>query len=407
MNSFKPKETFSALQFPNYRLWFLGQIVSLVGTWMQSTAQGYLIYDITKSDAFLGYASFALGLPTLLFTLLGGVIADRLPRRRLLVITQFSMMVLAVILAVLTFTNRVQPWHILVLAFLLGTANAFDAPARQSFVLELVDRDNMTNAIALNSTMFNVGVVIGPAVAGMVYAWVGPGWCFTINAISFVAVIAALLLMNLSGVIAPERKGAPMNELKEGLIFAWKDPIIHSLMVNLGIVGFFGFGLLALLPAWAVDVLKGDVTTNGLLLSARGVGSLIGSLMIAAIGSKGTRGKLWTAGYLALPIFLLIFAEVRWIPASLLVLLLAGWGIMAMVNTTNALIQSHTPDELRGRVMGVYALVLLGGSPVGSLIAGWLADAIGEPPTAIIFSAILMVLAILTFIKNPQLRALN
>ncbi len=407
MTTFKPKETFAALQYPNYRLWFIGQIVSLVGTWMQATAQGYLIYDLTKSDAFLGYVSFANGLPTLLFTLLGGVVADRLPRRRLIVITQSSMMVLAAILAALTFTHLVQPWHIIVLAFLLGTANAFDAPARQSFVSEMVDRQHMTNAIALNSTMFNVGTVIGPAFAGMVYAWVGPGWCFTINAISFIAVIGALLMMRLSGVLSPASHASPFKELREGLTYAWQDSTIHPLLLNLGVVGFFGFGLLALLPAWAVDVLKGDVTTNGLLLSARGVGSLIGALMIAAIGSRGTRGKIWMLGYLASPVFLLIFAEIRWVPASLFVLMLAGWGLMAMINTTNALIQSHVPDQLRGRVMGVYALVFMGGSPVGSLVAGWLADAIGEPITVIIFSGTLLLVAIVSIISKPSLRALN
>lgn len=407
MKSFNPKETFAALQYPNYRLWFIGQIVSLVGTWMQATAQGYLIYSITHSDAFLGYVTFANGLPTLLFTLFGGVIADRIPRRRLLVITQASMMVLAIILAALTFTNLVQPWHIIVLAFLLGTANAFDAPARQSFVTEMVERKDLTNAIALNSTMFNIGVVIGPAFAGMVYAWVGPGWCFTINAISFIAVIAALLLMNLSGILTSNRHSSPMTELKEGLVYAWKEPTIHSLLVNLGLVGFFGFGLLALLPAWAVDVLKGDVTTNGLLLSARGIGSLIGALMIAAIGSKGTRGKVWMLGYAVSPVFLLIFSAIRWIPASLLALLMAGWGLMAMINTTNALIQSHVPDLLRGRVMGVYALVFMGGSPVGSLVAGWLADALGEPLTVVIFSSILLVVVAITFFARPQLRQLN
>ena len=198
-----------------------------------------------------------------------------------------------------------------------------------------------------------------------------------------------------------------MKELKEGLIYAWKEPTIHSLLVNLGIAGFFGFGLLALLPAWAVDVLKGDVTTNGWLLSARGIGSLIGALMIATIGSKGTRGKIWMMGYLTSPIFLIFFAFMRWIPASLFALMLAGWGLMAMINTTNALIQSHVPDQLRGRVMGVYALVFIGGSPVGSLIAGWMADALGEPPTVLIFAGVLLLMATITFFARPQLRTLN
>jgi MFS family permease len=407
MKSQKLNDTFEALRFPNYRLWFYGQMFSLVGTWMQATAQGYLIFQITKSDAFLGYVSFANGLPVLLFTLLGGVIADRIPRRKLMVITQTSMMVLAFILAALTFTNLVQPWHILVLAFLLGTCNAFETPARQSFVTEMVDREAMTNAIALNSTMFNIGTVVGPAIAGLVYAWLGPGWCFTINGISFIAVIIALLLMKLSGILATTSGKSAFNELKEGVVYAWQDRTIRSLLVNLGFIGIFGFGLLTLLPAWAVDVLKGDVTTNGLLLSARGIGSLIGALMIAYIGSRGTRGKIWAVGYFFTPVFFMIFALIHWVPLSLVVMVCIGWAFMAMINTTNALVQSHVPDALRGRVMGVYSLVFLGGTPIGSLMAGEIADKIGEPITVIAFSGLLMIMFIITSIFRPSLRELN
>jgi MFS family permease len=407
MKSTKINDTFIALSYPNYRLWFIGQIVSLVGTWMQSTAQGYLVYDLTKSDAFLGYVSFANGLPVLLFTLYGGVIADRIPRRRMIVITQTTMMVLAFILAVLTFTHWVQPWHIIILAFLLGTANAFETPARQSFVSEMVDRKDMTNAIALNSTMFNIGTVVGPAVAGLVYAWLGAGWCFTINGISFIAVISALLLMKLSGVLARPATKSAFNELKEGLIYTVNEKTIRGLLLNLGVIGFFGFGLLTLIPAWAVDVLGGDVTTNGLLLSARGVGSLLGALMIAYVGSGGTRGKIWAVGYFFTPIFFTIFAFIRAIPASLALMVCIGWSVMAMINTTNALIQSHVPDELRGRVMGVYSLVFMGGSPVGSLVAGMTADKIGEPNTVWLFSSMIMFFCLTTFIFRPKLRSLN
>jgi len=407
MKSTKINDTFIALSYPNYRLWFIGQIVSLVGTWMQSTAQGYLVYDLTKSDAFLGYVSFANGLPVLLFTLYGGVIADRIPRRRMIVITQTTMMVLAFVLAVLTFTHWVQPWHIIVLAFLLGTANAFETPARQSFVSEMVEYKDMTNAIALNSTMFNIGTVVGPAVAGLVYAWLGAGWCFTINGISFIAVISALLLMKLSGVLARPATKSAFNELKEGLIYTVNEKTIRGLLLNLGVIGFFGFGLLTLIPAWAVDVLGGDVTTNGLLLSARGVGSLLGALMIAYGGSGGTRGKIWAVGYFFTPIFFTIFAFIHAIPASLALMVCIGWSVMAMINTTNALIQSHVPDELRGRVMGVYSLVFMGGSPVGSLVAGMTADKIGEPNTVWLFSGMVMFFCLITFIFRPKLRSLN
>ena len=407
MNSSRIKQTFAALSYPNYRLWFIGQVVSLVGTWMQSTAQGYLVYELTQSAAFLGYVSFANGLPVYLFSLYGGVIADRIPRRKMLVITQATMMVLAFILALLTFTKVVQPWHIIVLAFLLGTANAFDTPARQSFVAELVDRKDMTNAIALNSTMFNIGTVIGPAVAGMVYAWAGPGWCFTINAISFIAVITALLLMNLSGVLQAAPKSPADTGLKEVLVFAWDNKVIRSLLFNLAIIGMFSFGLLALLPAWAVTILKGDATTNGLLLSARGVGSLIGALMIATIGSRGFRGKIWTIGYLLTPVFLMIFAFVRWLPLSLFIMACAGWSLMAMINITNTLVQTHVSDALRGRLMGLYALIFMGGTSLGSLIAGWVADGFSETITVAVFSGFVAIMALVSFISHPEMRRLS
>lgn len=407
MKSQKVNETFIALSYPNYRYWFIGQVVSLVGTWMQSTAQGYLIYQITKSDAFLGYVSFANGLPILLFTLFGGLIADRIPRRRLIIITQTSMMVLAFILAALTFTNLVQPWHIIVLSFLLGTANAFETPARQSFVSEMVDHKDMPNAIALNSTMFNIGTVVGPATAGLVYAWLGPGWCFTINGISFIAVIAALAMMRLSGVLSTPSGKSALKELGDGITYAWKDVTIRALLLNLGVIGILGFGMLTLIPAWAVDVLKGDVTTNGLLLSARGVGSVIGALMIAFIGSGGTRGKIWAVGYFFSPIFFVIFSFIRTVPLSLAAMVGIGWAVMAMINTTNALIQNHVPDELRGRVMGVYALVFMGGSSVGSLVSGLVASKISEPLTVVIFSTLMMVMFIYTYLTRPSLRTLN
>jgi predicted MFS family arabinose efflux permease len=401
-------ETFAALHSPNYRLWFYGQMFSLVGTWMQSTAQGYLVFDLTHSAAFLGYVSIANGLPSILFTLFGGVIADRIPRRKMIVITQTSMMVLAAVLAFLTFSNFVRPWHIILLAFLLGISNAFDTPARQSFVAELVERKDMTNAIALNSTMFNIGTVVGPAIAGLVYAWLGPGWCFTINAISFIAVIIALLLMKLAS-FTPQATsgGSAVKDMLEGLRFAMADKTIRCLLINLGIIGLFGFALLNLMPAWAVDVLKGDVKTNSWLLSARGVGSLIGALMIAYIGSGGTRGKVWTLGYLLTPIFFYIFAFIRWVPASLFMLVLIGWSVMAMINTTNALIQSHVPDNLRGRVMGVYALIFMGGTPIGAFISGELADAIGSPNTVILFTTVVLIAGWVTFFKRPQMRSLN
>jgi MFS family permease len=398
------QETFAALKHYNYRLWFGGQVVSLVGTWMQSTAQGYLIYQITGSPFYLGLVGFAGGAPSLLFTLFGGVIADRLPRRKLLVITQVSMMILAFILAALTFTNTVKPWHILVLAFFLGVANAFDAPARTSFVLELVSRESMTNAIALNSTMFNIATVVGPSVAGLTYAAIGPAWCFILNGISFIAVIIALLLMRIKLEAQPARRTAALAELGEGIRYVLKNRMVLSLIGAVGIVSIFGIGMLNLLPAWATDVLHGDVTTNGWLVSARGLGSMISALMLAYWGMRKLRGRLWTAGAFVMPVMLFVFAWIRWVPLSLLALVGVGWGFMMIVNNSQAVVQSLVPDNLRGRVMGVYTLVFFGSMPIGSLLAGTAAGKIGEPLTVMTGAVLLLVMASAAWIFLPDIR---
>jgi MFS family permease len=339
-----------------------------------------------------------------LFTLFGGVVADRLPRRTLLVITQTAMLVLAFILAALTFTNTVLPWHIIVLAFLLGVANAFDAPARTSFVLELVSRENMTNAIALNSTMFNIATVVGPSVAGLTYAAIGPAWCFTLNGLSFIAVIVALLLMRIKLDVQPSRRTTALAELGEGIRYVLKNRMILSLIGSVGIVSIFGIGMMNLLPAWAKDVLHGDVRTNGWLVSARGLGSLISALMLAYWGSRKVRGRLWTVGTFIMPVMLFVFAWIRLLPLSLVTLLGVGWGFMMVTNNSQAIVQSLVSDNLRGRVMGVYTLVFFGSMPLGSLLAGTVAERIGEPLTMMIGAALLMILAIAAWIFLPDIR---
>ena len=402
--SLRWQETFAALKHYNYRLWFGGQVVSLVGTWMQSTAQGYLIYQLTGSAFYLGLVGFVGGAPSLLFTLFGGVVADRLPRRKLLVITQTSMMILAFILAGLTFTQTVKPWHVLVLAFLLGVANAFDAPARTSFVLELVTRESMTNAIALNATMFNIATVVGPSVAGLTYAAIGPAWCFTLNGLSFIAVIAALLMMRIKLELQPARRPAALAELGEGIRYVLRNRMVLSLIGSVGIVSIFGIGMMNLLPAWAATVLHGNVTTNGWLVSARGLGSMISALMLAYWGIRKLRGRLWTAGTFVMPVMLFVFAWVRLLPLSLITLLGVGWGFIMVTNNSQAIVQSLVPDNLRGRVMGVYTLVFFGSMPIGALLAGTAAGKIGEPLTVMIGAALLLVTAIAAWIFLPDIR---
>ncbi len=399
--------TFAALKYRNYRLWFMGQLSSLVGTWMQTTAQGFLVFQLTNSPVYLGLVGFASGFPSLVLMLYGGVLADRVPRRTLLVITQTSMMALAFILALLTFTGWVQPWHIVVLAFLLGVANAFDTPARQAFVLEMVERQDLGNAIALNSTMFQSATVVGPAVAGITYALFGPAWCFTINGISFLAVITALLMMHVQPLPPRLQTTSAWRDLKQGLRYVVGHPTIRTLIALVSVTSVFGLGYSVLFPDWAVIVLGGDVTTNGWLQSARGAGSLIGALLIASFGRFRFKGKLLTTGTFVFPLALILFANLRSLPLSLLSLLIVGWGFMVQFNLSNVLVQTHVQDELRGRVMGVYSLAFGGLMPLGALLAGTVADQIGAPATVIAGACITLGFALFVWWMAPRLRALE
>jgi len=401
------QQTFAALRHPNYRLWFIGQLVSLAGSWMQTTAQGYLIFELTKSPAFLGYVGFAAGIPSWVFILYGGVIADRVPRRTLIMAAQSAMMVLAFALAGLVVTGLVQPWHVIVLALLNGVANAFDAPARQAFVVELVERDDLTNAIALNSTMFNAAAVVGPAIAGVVYALFGPAWCFTLNGLSYLAVIAALLAMRLPPFLSKPRVGSTTDQLRLGLSYVKGEHVTRTLILNMAVVGLFGISLVTLFPAWSVNVLGGDVRTNGLLLSARGLGAMSGALMIASLGKRAARGRMWTIGSFVLPVAMAAFAAARWLPLSLVLLIGMGWGFMVVANSSNALVQTRVPDDLRGRVMSVFTLTFFGGMPLGSLLAGAMAQRIGEPTTVLINASAVLLASTLIFWRLPYIRKLR
>ena len=397
--------TFAALRHPNYRLWFIGQMVSLFGTWMQSMAQGYLIFQLTHSPAYLGYVGFAAGIPVWLFTLFGGVLADRLPRRRLLILTQSYMMLLA--LATLTFTDLVRPWHIVVLAFLLGAGNAFDAPARQAFVLELVDRRTLGNAIALNSAMFNTAIAIGPAVGGLAYAAFGPGWCFALNALSFLAVIASLAAMRLAPHRPSPTGGSAVGELREGIAYVAAHPQIRLLLGIVALTSLFGMTFATLMPAWAVRILHGDARTNGLLLSARGVGALACALFLATVSMRLARGRALVVGLAAFPSALLAFALLRRLPPALALLVGVGATSILIYNTANALVQTLADDPLRGRVMGLYSLGVLGLMPIGSLLAGTVAERIGEPGTVVLSAAVMLACALAVWIFFPKLRDLR
>jgi MFS family permease len=396
--------TFAAFHHRNYRLWFIGQLISLIGTWMQNAAQGFLIYTLTGSPAYLGYVGFVSGLPSWFFMLYGGLIADRVPKRTLLIITQASQMLLAFILAVLVFLNVVQWWHILVLAFLLGVTNAFDFPARQSFIVELVSREDMTNAIAFNATMFNTGAIVGPAFAGIIYALTGPAWCFTLNGISFIAVIIALALMEIKTAPLPTIRQDVAQAIKEGFQYVRADRLILTLVISVFVLNVFGFGLVTLIPAWAVDILHGDVTTNGWLISARGAGAVIGGLSIAALGRRSFRGKMWAFSSFLLPVVMVLFALSRSIPISLFLLAGMGFSLITTLNNSNAMVQSRVPDQLRGRVMGLYSLMLAGGGPIGSLMVGLLAAKTSEPTAALVCAFFLFLFAVAILAFRPEVR---
>jgi len=314
------------------------------------------------------------------------------------------MMILAFILGGLTFAGLVQAWQILLLAFLLSITNAFDAPARQAFVADLVDREDLTNAIALNSTMFQSATVVGPAVAGVTYAAFGSAWCFTINAVSFIAVIVALLLMQIKPLPVRPRMTSALQEMIEGLRYLMKHPILRALIALFGVMGVFSTAYVTLFPAWAVTVLHGDATTNGWLQSARGLGALLGAFTIAVLGRFKWKGRLLTLETFFFPAMLIVFTVITWLPLSLLVLIAVGWGFLIMANMAGTLLQTLVSEELRGRVTGVYSLVAFGSLPIGALAAGATAEWIGPPPTVILGATVLLLFSVGFCLFVPRLR---
>lgn len=396
--------TFAAFRHPNYRLYFSGQIVSLVGTWMQIVAQGWLVYQLTNSPLYLGLVSFASSVPVVFLSLGAGAIIDRLPRRRVLVMTQTSAMLLAFVLAFLTFTGLVQPWQILILSFLLGVVNAFDGTARQTFVKDMVGKEDLMNAIALNSATFNTSRLIGPALAGLALATVGAGWCFLLNGLSFLAVIIALLRMKLPPFEPPAQRGPLGAQIREGLHYIRHDVVVLPVMGLVVVSSVFGFSYNALLPAYARDILGVGAQGLGLLSAAVGVGALVGALWVASSGRSQHKGWLLTAGSLFFPVMLCLLALTNTFAVAMLVLVGAGLGFMVQNATANTLVQTTVPDELRGRVMSVYMLAFFGMSPLGSLQAGVVAERWGVPAGIGLGAVIALVFALWLTWRVPSLR---
>jgi MFS family permease len=397
--------TFSALRHRNFRLWFIGQTLSLVGTWMQSIAQGWVVYQLTGSEFALGAISFIGTVPTLFLMLPAGVLADRIPRRQVLLVTQTVMMILAFVLAALAATHVLQAWHIGVLAVCLGITNSFDAPARQAMAVEMVeDRADLMNAIALNATIFNMARVVGPAIGGAVLAAVGAAWCFTLNGLSFLAVLAALLMMKLPKT-HPEVRTDPITlQIAEGIKYVWHTPTIRTATALVAVSSLFAFSYAVLLPAYAVDVLHVGETGLGALNTAVGVGALAGSLLVASLTRFRRKGLLLTVGSLLFPAVLFAFAFSRSFWLSLAALSLIGAGFVTQNATSNTLIQSTVPDSLRGRVMAVYMLMFFGTAPFGSLQAGALAQAFGPSAGVAVGAGITLAFALFVFFTVPVLR---
>jgi len=398
--------TFAALKHRNYRLFFFGQLTSLIGTWMQNVAQAWLVYQLTDSPFFLGLVTFASGVPVLTLSLWAGVVVDRVPKRRLLLVTQTVMMVLAFILAADVFLKTVVWWHVAILAFLLGTANAFDAPARQAFVVEMVGRDDLMNAIALNSVIFNSGRIIGPALAGVALAVIGPAWCFVLNGLSFLAVIAGLAMMDVRPYVGVASTESPLTQMQEGVRYIWHHSTIRVLITLVAVSNMFAFGYSTLLPAFARDILKTGEVGYGLLSTSIGVGALAGGLLLASLSNFQRKGMLLTGGNLLFPIMVLGVSVSTSQPLSMALLVFAGLGFMVQNATVNTLVQTAVPDNLRGRVMSVYMMVFQGFFPVGSLIAGTVAERFGIPAGAAFGGTIALAYGLYLLWRAPYIRAL-
>jgi MFS family permease len=399
---------FRALKHRNFQLFIAGQLVSLIGTWMQSTAQLWLVYRLTNSAALLGVFGFANQIPILLLASVGGYIGDRYNRHRGVIWTQTAAMVLAFLLAGLTLSGAIHDargaWVVIIIGFLVGIVNAFDVPIRQAFLVQMVGNEDLPNAIALNSSIFNGARVVGPAIAGFAIALIHEGWCFFLNGVSFLAVIAALLAMRIPRT-EPKRDDdvSPMQNFVQGFRFAMNDVPVRSVLLLLSTLSLFGLQYSVFLPVFAKDVLHSGARGFGVLMSTAGVGAVLGALHFAArTNYKGlSRWIAFTSSTCA--VCLVIFSQSRAFWLSSLALLVVGFTATSQMAATNTVVQSRVRDELRGRVMAVYATMFMGVQPIGSLIAGGVAKRIGAPYTLAIFG-LLVLMGSMVFLFRVVLR---
>jgi MFS family permease len=388
----------------DYRLFFAGQLISLIGTWMQSVAQSWLVYRLTGSAFLLGLVGFAGQMPVFLLSPVGGSLADTRSRYRIIIATQTAAMILALILSALTLSGLVRLWHVFALAALLGIVNSLDIPARQAFLVELVGRRDLMNAIAMNSSMFNGARIVGPAIAGILVAVIGEGWCFFLNGISYLAVMAGLLMMHPKPMPPRRGGGTPLGRIVEGFQFVARTAPIRALLVLLGLVSLAGMPYAVLMPIFADQVLHAGARGLGLLMGASGLGALLGALTLAARQQVRGLGRWVAWGTAAFGISLIAFSMSRHFWLSVALLVPVGFAMIVETAASNTLIQAMVPDELRGRVMAVYSMMFMGMAPFGALLSGVLAGRLGAPGAVAAGGVACIAAAIVFALRLPALR---
>jgi MFS family permease len=370
------RQTFRAFRHRNFRLFLFGQIVSLVGTWMQNVAQSWLVYRLSHSALLLGTAWFCSQIPVFALGSIGGVMSDRHSRHRIVVATQTLSMLQAFALGILTLSGHVQVWHILALALTLGTINAFDMPARQALIVQLANKEDLLNAISLNSAIFNAARIVGPAIAGVLVAALGEGVCFILNGASFLAVIAALLAMRVPAQAQPNADSSWVH-LTEGFRYTWRDVRVRSILMVLAATTFAGMPAMVLMPFFADDIFHRGSQGLGFLMGTMGVGAVIGTLVLARRAEISGLHKVIVYSAIATGTSFILFSASPWFYLSLAIMPVIGFGVMRQNAAANTSIQMLIPDEYRGRVMSIYAMTPPGLGPFGSLAAGAIAHAVG------------------------------
>jgi predicted MFS family arabinose efflux permease len=397
--------TFKAFQYRDFRLMWIGACASSIGTWMQIVAQGWLVYRLSHSAFLLAIDQFLSGIPIFLFSLIGGVIADRVERRRILLGSQYVQMLSAGILTFLVASGRVHIWEILCLSFLSGFAQAFGGPAYSALIPTLVAREDMPNAIALNSIQFNLAVTVGPALAGQALAKLGESWCFGLNAVSFLAPIISLSMIT-TRFLPAKTKESMFTSLKKGIAFARQQPAMEALIVLAFCMTFLAMPTRTYIPVFVKDIFRRGPQTYGNLLSLMGLGSIAGSLMIATVGNVRSKGRIALGGLMVLGAGIAVFAVSKALPLSGAMLVVVGGAMMAVFAMVNSLVQLITTDEMRGRVMSLYNFAFRGGMPMGNLLSGWLVPIFTAPRVLGTNGVLLIFVAVYFFTVQRRVAAL-